>query len=1103
MSTNPAETSALSADLILKVDIIRGRNLNREDERTPSPPQFNKANIPNPYVNVRFGSIRQRTDTVKKSSDPEWLCSFEFNLSNDIIGHKKRLRALKKQGLSITVFSKDRFSSIFLGQTNWSLDEMFSCPADQFAFDDATAKWYPLSQTSRQHRRFHLRKKRGDTTSTNTSDADQAEICCQFGLLYKSDSGTVIPTDPSTFAEDWQYLLNKEDEDTDINALSSSPPLAPPLPPTELQKSSSTASFSSRFKRPLKQDNSTSSITSLTPSIEKRQQLPQKQKRTKRLRNKFKRRGKSGSRHKNNKKNSLQGYAKFYSDVMGITFLEIESAKDLPPERNVTRTGFDMDPFVIVSYGTSTFRTRAIRHNLNPTWNEKLFFHVRNTQENYKIKFAVYDKDKFSGNDFVASQEISIADIIQKMPSTSSTSSTNSTSGTTSTPALGTTPPPPAAAATLTQGDGAATISPSQEIERNMGRHTMPLKLAKPDKWKDSCHPTLTIRAKFVPYVEIRKMFWIALAKTCDADNSNTMSRLEVQAMLEALGSNISESTLDQFWKEHGKSFEQDLTMDELVASLESFILAVDTKQDDYDPNTIIEQEKDVPVDAKENNTVNPFFLAASDDEDEEEEDDDDLDDDDEVDDDGYDLDDGDDELDDYYSEVGYFSSHGDYDEDDIDLAHSGSATTTAPQSPDEADYEALAEADGIQYINGPLKELKLQQDQELDNQQRPRKTVQEKVIRLNECPICHKPNLAKRGQMDIVTHVATCAANDWTTVDRFLMGNFGSEAQAQRKWFVKLVNKVGYGRYSAGKNNANIIVQDRLTGQLIDERMSVYVRLGMRLVYKGMRSGIQSKTAKRILANMSVKQGRRFDNPLSKREINSFIKFHQLDMSQVLEPVENFRTFNEFFYRKLKPGSRPCESPDNKRVAVSPADCRMMAFPTIDSATSIWIKGVEFSIAKLLDDAEEAKAYEGGALAIFRLAPQDYHRYHSPVDGVIRKIHSVQGQYYTVNPMAIRTTLDVYGDNKRDIVHMETEAFGKVAIVCIGAMMVGSIILTAGVGDYLARTDELGYFAFGGSTLVVLFERNAMRFDEDLLENASNSLETLVRVGNHIGVRP
>jgi phosphatidylserine decarboxylase len=263
------------------------------------------------------------------------------------------------------------------------------------------------------------------------------------------------------------------------------------------------------------------------------------------------------------------------------------------------------------------------------------------------------------------------------------------------------------------------------------------------------------------------------------------------------------------------------------------------------------------------------------------------------------------------------------------------------------------------------------------------------------------------------------------------------------------------------------------------------------------------SLLAQRILANMSVKQGRRFDNPLSKKEIPSFIKFHQLNMSQVLEPLENFNTFNEFFYRKLKPGARPCDDAHNPSVAVSPADCRMMAFDTIDNATSLWIKGVEFTLPKLLDDTEAAKAYEGGSLAIFRLAPQDYHRFHSPVDGVITRVHSVKGQYYTVNPMAIRTTLDVYGDNKRDVVHMETEAFGNVAVVCIGAMMVGSICLTAGQGDHLARTDELGYFAFGGSTLVVLFEKNAIRFDEDLLENAEKSLETLVRVGNHIGVHP
>lgn len=90
---------------------------------------------------------------------------------------------------------------------------------------------------------------------------------------------------------------------------------------------------------------------------------------------------------------------------------------------------------------------------------------------------------------------------------------------------------------------------------------------------------------------------------------------------------------------------------------------------------------------------------------------------------------------------------------------------------------------------------------------------------------------------------------------------------------------------------------------------------------------------------------------------------------------------------------------------------------------------------------------------------------------------------------------LDVYGENSRCVVYMDTEEFGKVAIVLIGAMMVGSIILTAKVGDKLARTDELGYFAFGGSTIVVLWQKDALTFDQDLLENSEKYLETLVCV--------
>lgn len=174
--------------------------------------------------------------------------------------------------------------------------------------------------------------------------------------------------------------------------------------------------------------------------------------------------------------------------------------------------------------------------------------------------------------------------------------------------------------------------------------------------------------------------------------------------------------------------------------------------------------------------------------------------------------------------------------------------------------------------------------------------------------------------------------------------------------------------------------------------------------------------------------------------------------------------TFNEFFYRKLKPDARPVEAPEDPYRLVSGADCRLMAFETVQSATSLWIKGREFTISRLLGDAHKADAerYVGGALCIFRLAPQDYHRFHSPVDGVIGPMTYIAGEYYTVNPQAIRTQLDVYGENARKIVPIESPQFGKVMAVCVGAMMVGSIKTTVNEGDTVKRGQEFGYFAFG-----------------------------------------
>lgn len=156
---------------------------------------------------------------------------------------------------------------------------------------------------------------------------------------------------------------------------------------------------------------------------------------------------------------------------------------------------------------------------------------------------------------------------------------------------------------------------------------------------------------------------------------------------------------------------------------------------------------------------------------------------------------------------------------------------------------------------------------------------------------------------------------------------------------------------------------------------MPTPVRLGIRLLYQGSGNKI---LAKKFLANMSRRQGMKYDDPRSKRDIEPFIGFHKLQAhmkEEVLEPELGFANFNEFFYRKLKDGARTVSSPDNDRVAVSVADCRLTCFQTINDATELWIKGQSFTVAKLLGDDSLAKKFEGGSLVIFRLAPQDYHR--------------------------------------------------------------------------------------------------------------------------------
>jgi len=148
-----------------------------------------------------------------------------------------------------------------------------------------------------------------------------------------------------------------------------------------------------------------------------------------------------------------------------------------------------------------------------------------------------------------------------------------------------------------------------------------------------------------------------------------------------------------------------------------------------------------------------------------------------------------------------------------------------------------------------------------------------------------------------------------------------------------------------------------------------------------------------------------------------------------------------------------------------------------VDIAKELWIKGKTFSLENLLEEETDDDGlllldqFKGCSLVIARLAPQDYHRYHFPLSGTIGKVIEQGNALYSVNPISVRGPIDVYSENKRKTVCLVNEKFGKILYISIGATLVGSVNLTSQPG-FVNKGDEHGYFAFGGSTILLLFQK-------------------------------
>ena len=233
----------------------------------------------------------------------------------------------------------------------------------------------------------------------------------------------------------------------------------------------------------------------------------------------------------------------------------------------------------------------------------------------------------------------------------------------------------------------------------------------------------------------------------------------------------------------------------------------------------------------------------------------------------------------------------------------------------------------------------------------------------------------------------------------------------------------------------------------------------------------------------------------LSKHKIPAFIKSFKISMDEY--EGEPFHSFNDFFIRRFKRGRREFVQTSSMMPAF--AEARYLAYEKVSPNETYPVKGSALTPAVLLKDAELAKSFAGGALLIARLCPTDYHRYHYPDQGTTSKAFSVHGKLHSVNPHALKYRDEIFMTNERRISILETQNFGRLAYIEVGALFVGKIVQTHDESRPFGRGDEKGYFLFGASTVIVLGQPGAWKPDADLLFQTAQKRETYIKLGQSI----
>ncbi|MCZ6893409.1 MAG: phosphatidylserine decarboxylase [Gammaproteobacteria bacterium] len=238
-----------------------------------------------------------------------------------------------------------------------------------------------------------------------------------------------------------------------------------------------------------------------------------------------------------------------------------------------------------------------------------------------------------------------------------------------------------------------------------------------------------------------------------------------------------------------------------------------------------------------------------------------------------------------------------------------------------------------------------------------------------------------------------------------------------------------------------------------------------------------------------------------SRRKIRLFVKRYRIDMRESRRQIDEFSSFNDFFVREIDLGRRPID-PD-PTVCVSPVDGRLLAYRQIDGEREFMIKRSSFDLKRFLGDATLAKRYAGGDMIVCRIYLPDYHHVHFADSGTAHPATTIGRRYWAVSPHSRCWSIPFYSENHRMLTLFDSNHFGQIAMVEIGAFTVGSIQQRYRPGAHVGKGEHKGFFELGGSTVVLLFEPGRIELDRDLVVNTCSGLETFVSMGKRVGRVP